>query len=91
MKSLQAEVDAQKAVKGECADGLETINKQIESLQEKSKKDSDEIDKLKTQKATLQDEYYGSLIDFTKYNYLIHDIKWMTEMKQKLIDSDKIK
>ena len=91
MKVLQESVDAQKAEKGIAADGLEVIQKQIESLQEKGKKESDEIDKLKNQRAALQDEYYGALIEFQKYNYLKHDIEWMTEMQQKLIDSDKIK
>ena len=91
MKVLQESVDAQKAEKGIAADGLEVIQKQIESLQEKGKKESDEIDKLKNQRAALQDEYYGALIEFQKYNYLKHDIEWMTEMQQKLLDSDKIK
>lgn len=46
---------------------------------------------MKKQKLELQDQYYGQLIEFTKYNYLQHDIKWMTEMRQKLLDGEKIK
>jgi hypothetical protein len=48
----------------------------------------DEINKNKTQKLELQDNYYGQMIDYTKYQYLVSDIKWMTEIKERLTEKE---
>jgi hypothetical protein len=39
---------------------------------------------LRKAKNEAQDKYYGQLIEFTKLQYLMQDVKWMTEMKGKL-------
>ena len=44
----------------------------------------DEKDKLRKEKDELRDEYYGGLITFSKYKYLIQDIEWMTDMQGKI-------
>lgn len=54
----------------------------------KRKKEQDEIDRLRTSKNELQDEYYGKMIEYTKLQYLIHDVKWMNEMKAKLLEKE---
>ena len=40
---------------------------------------------LRTSKNDLQDDYYSKMIEFTKYQHLVHDVKWMSE-KQAEID-----
>jgi hypothetical protein len=43
---------------------------------------------LKILKDELQDKYYGQMIEYTKYQYLVSDIKWMTEIQQRLKDKE---
>ena len=68
-------------------ESLEGLDKQIDRVKEKKVKDQEEIDKLKTSRIELQDTYYGKLIEYSKLQYLIQDIKWMTDMQTKLVDS----
>ena len=52
-KALQAEVDSKKKDNAEVVESLDTIDKQIDKLNEKRKKDQDEIDRLRKQKSEL--------------------------------------
>lgn len=58
----------------------ETFDKQLDDINAKRKKLRDDRDKLYKQKEELRDTYYGSLITFTKQQYLLQDIAWMTDM-----------
>lgn len=87
-KELQEILNTEKKDKEEKVENLENLDKQIDRVVEKKKKEQDEIDKQKLAKAELQDKYYGQMIDYTKYQYLVNDIKWMKEMKAKLQESE---
>jgi len=65
-------------------ENLEGLDKQLDRVSEKKKKVNDQIDQFKAQKGELQNSYYGQMIDFTKYQYLTSDIKWMNEIRDKL-------
>lgn len=56
----------------------------LDRVSDKKKKIIDEIEKLKSNKNDLQNKYYGQMIEFTKYQYLCSDIKWMTDLQEKL-------
>lgn len=58
----------------------------LDKINERRKKDRDERDRLYKQKYDLKDAYYGALIDYSKQQFLVKDIKWMTEMQGKLKD-----
>lgn len=58
----------------------EEFDKQIEKINEKRNKDRDEKDKLWKQRDELKDAYYGALIDYSKQQVMIKDIKWMTDI-----------
>ena len=59
--------------------------KKLEKINEKRNKDRDEKDKLWKQRDELKDAYYGALIDFSKQQFMIKDIKWMTDMQAQII------
>lgn len=88
LKELGEMMDEERKNREEKHENLENLNKQIDRVQEKKKKIFDEIDRLKKQKEELQDKYYGQMIDFTKYQFLVNDIKWMNEVQQKLRERD---
>ena len=87
-KSLQAEVDESRKHKEITHGNLEDLDKQLDRLNEKRKKDQDEIDVLRTTKNELQDGYYSKMIEFTKYQYLVHDVKWMNEKKAEIMERE---
>jgi hypothetical protein len=62
----------------------ESFDKQLDDINALRKKLRDDRDKLYKQKEELRDAYYGSLIDFTKQQYLLQDITWMSDMQSKL-------
>ena len=78
-KALQIEVDELRKNKEVTVGNLEDLDKQLDKLSEKRKKDQEEIDVLRVTKNDLQDDYYSKMIEFTKYQYLVHDVKWMNE------------
>lgn len=84
IKLLQGEVDEERKDRTERTDTLDTLNKQLDRVSEKRKKSFDEIDRLRKNKQELQDKYYGQMIEFTKYQYLANDIKWMNEVQERL-------
>jgi len=86
-KALQAEVDEARKNREVTHSNLEDLDKQLDRLNEKRKKDQDEIDKLRKTKNELQDAYYSKMIEFTKYQYLVHDVKWMNEKKAELMEN----
>ena len=63
---------------------LEECDKVLNKIVEKRKGLWEERDKLRKTKEELRDEYYGNLITFHKYKYLIQDIEWMTDMQSKI-------
>lgn len=83
-KELKAEVDENRKDHTDKMENLDSLDKQLDRVSEKKKKVNDEIEKLKDSKSELQNKYYGQMIDFTKYQYLTSDIKWMNEIKEKL-------
>lgn len=87
-KALQTEVDESRKNKEVTIGNLEDLDKQLDRLNEKRKKDQDEIDKHRTTKNELQDDYYSKMIEFTKYQYLVHDVKWMTEKKAEIMERE---
>lgn len=91
LKELNQLMDEERKNRDEKHENLENLNKQIDKVQEKRKRIFDEIDKLKKQKEEMQDKYYGQMIDYTKYQFLVSDIKWMTEVQQKLRERDEEK
>jgi chromosome segregation protein len=90
-KELSELLDMEKKDKAEKIDNLENLDKQIDKTKDKRGTIQEEIEKLKVQKQELNDKYYGQMIDFTKYQFLVNDIKWMTEMKQKLQERQDVK
>jgi len=85
-KAIQAEIDATKKGQEEKTDALGAFDTQLNGISDKRKQDWDSKDKLRKQKDELNDEYYGSLILYSKYQYLLSDIKWMTDMQNMLKD-----
>jgi len=84
VKSLQSEVDVERKDREVKNENLDSLNKQLDHVSEKRKKNFDAIDKQRKEKQELQDTYYGQMIDFTKYQYLSNDIKWIIEVKERL-------
>ena len=62
----------------------EEYDKVLDQIILKRKKDYDERDKLYKSRNEMKDKYYQQLIDYTKQQRLIDDIKWMEGVKQKL-------
>ena len=87
-KELTAQLNEEKKDYEEKIENLETLDKTLDRINEKRKKESETIDALKKQKLELQDKYYGQMIDFTKKQYLMNDIKWIKEMKGKLQENE---
>lgn len=85
-KSLQAQIDGIKKGQEQKTDALTTFDNQLNKISDKRKQDWDAKDKLRKQKDELNDEYYGSLINYSKYQYLLSDIKWMSDMQKMLKD-----
>jgi len=83
-KKLQEEIDATRDQKKDLHENLENLDKQLDKTSDKRKTIQGEIDSLKEQRQALEDKYYGQMIDYTKYQYLVNDIKWMKEMQAKL-------
>lgn len=69
----------------------ESIEKELDKINERRKRARDDRDKLYQQKYELKDDYYGSLITFQKQQFLVKDIEWMTEMQGKLRQRKEIK
>lgn len=57
-------------------------------MSEKKQKIYDDIIKLREQRLEAENKYYGSMIDYTKYQYLVSDVKWMTGIKDQLVERD---
>jgi chromosome segregation ATPase len=91
LKELGQMMDEERKHRDEKHENLDNLNKQIDRVQEKRKKIFDEIEKFKKQKEELKDKYYGQMIDYTKYQFLVNDIKWMNEVQQKLRERDEEK
>jgi len=85
-KTLQAQIDLIKKTQESKTETLTAFDGELNKISEKRKQDWDGKDKLRKQKDELNDEYYGSLILYTKYQYLLSDIKWMTDMQNILKD-----
>lgn len=85
MKKLQEEIDVLKKNQDVKTETKETFDKQLDTINERRKKMRDERDKLFKQKEELRDTYYGSLINYSKQQYLLQDIDWMTQMQGNLI------
>jgi len=84
IKELQAEIEVLKATQTEKLESKETFDKQLDTINEKRKKDRDNRDKFYKSKDELRNTHYSALIEHTKQEYLLADIKWMTEMQGKL-------
>lgn len=84
MKQLQGEIDVLKEGQSAKTETKETFDKQLDDINARRKKLRDDRDKLYKQKEELRDTYYGSLIDYTKQQYLLQDIDWMTDMQGKI-------
>lgn len=84
LKQLQVEIDEFKKHNESKNELLNEFDKNLERISDKKKQHWDEKDKLRKQKDELNDQYYDSLIKYSKFQYLLQDIKWMTEMKAKL-------
>lgn len=85
-KTLQAKIDSIKKTQESKTEALTAFDSELNKISDKRKQDWDGKDKLRKQKDELNDEYYGSLILYTKYQYLLSDIKWMTDMQNMLKD-----
>ena len=81
---LQAEIEELKKTQNDKLECKESFDKQLDKINEKRKKERDEKDRLYKQKDDLRAVYYQALIDYTKQEYLLSDIKWMNEMQGKL-------
>ena len=81
---LQEEIDVLKKGQDAKTETKETFDKQLDGINEKRKKVRDDRDKLYKQKEELRDVYYGALIDYSKQQYLLQDIAWMTQMQDNL-------
>lgn len=90
-KKLYDEISEDKKNHEEKIDNIENVNKQMDRVNEKRNKISEEIDKLKKTKLELQDKYYSQMIDYTKYQYLVSDVKWMTETQNKIREREEYK
>ena len=90
-KELAKLLDEEKKDKEVKVETLEGLDKTLDKINEKRKKESEAIDLLKKQRLEVQDTYYGSMIDYTKYQYLTNDIKWIKEMKGKLEENEERK
>jgi len=86
VNTLQAQIDAIKKGQEQRTDTLTSFDNQLNKISDKRKQDWDAKDKLRKQKDELNDEYYGALINYSKYQYLLSDIKWMTDMQKMLKD-----
>lgn len=86
VNTLQTQIDAIKKGQEQRTDTLTSFDNQLNKISDKRKQDWDAKDKLRKQKDELNDEYYGALINYSKYQYLLSDIKWMTDMQKMLKD-----
>lgn len=77
-------MDVQKKARDEKQENRESLEKELDKINERRKRARDERDKLYKQKYELKDEYYGALITYSKQQFLIKDINWMNEMQGKL-------
>lgn len=84
MKKLQDEIDVLKKNQDVKTETKESFEKQLDGINERRKKMREERDKLYKQKEELQNNYYGALIDYSKQQYLLQDITWMTNMQENL-------
>ena len=84
IKELSEVVDQQKKARDEKQENRETLEKELDKINERRKRARDDRDKLYKQKYELKDEYYGALITYSKQQFLIKDINWMTDMQEKL-------
>lgn len=81
---LQAEIEELKKTQNDKNETKETFDLQLDKINEKRKKERDEKDRHYKQKDDLRAVYYQAFIDYTKQEYLLSDITWMTEMQGKL-------
>ena len=84
IKTLQAEIDKLKEGQTAKTETKATFDTQLDDINAKRKKLRDERDKIYKQKEELRDTYNGSLITYSKQQYLLQDIAWMTDMQTKL-------
>jgi chromosome segregation ATPase len=84
MKKLQLEIDDLKKNQDVKMETKESFDKQLDGINERRKKMRDERDKLYKAKEELRDTYYGALILYSKQQYLLQDIAWMTQMQDNL-------
>jgi len=84
INKLQAEIEELKKTQNDKMECKETFDKQLDKINEKRKKERDEKDRFYKQKDDLRAVYYQALIDYTKQEYLLSDITWMTDMQGKL-------
>ena len=77
-------MDQQKKARDDKQESRETLEKELDKINERRKRARDDRDKLYKQKYELKDEYYGALITYSKQQFLIKDINWMNEMQEKL-------
>ena len=63
----------------------------MDGLSERRKKLRDERDKLYKMKDELKDGYYGQLINYSKEQFLIRDIDWMTGIKAQVVEREERK
>lgn len=84
IKELSEVVDKQKKAQEEKQESRETLDKELDKINERRKRARDDRDKLYKSKYEVKDEYYGALITYSKQQFLIKDINWMNEMQEKL-------
>lgn len=84
MKQLQEEIDVLKKNQDVKTETKETFDKQLDGINERRKKMRDDRDKHFKAKEELQNTYYGALIDYSKQQYLLQDITWMSTMQENL-------
>jgi len=84
IKELSEVVDKQKKAQEEKQESRETLDKELDKINERRKRARDDRDKLYKSKYEVKDEYYGTLITYSKQQFLIKDINWMNEMQEKL-------
>jgi len=84
INKLQGEIEELKKTQNDKMECKESFDKQLDKINEKRKKERDEKDRFYKQKDDLRAVYYQALIDYTKQEYLLSDITWMTDMQNKL-------
>lgn len=81
---MAAEIEELKKNQDTKITNLEECDKQLDRINEKRKSLITEKEKLRVQKEEFRNEYYGALITYQKYKYLVQDIEWMTDMQNKI-------